>query len=98
MLNRPDKDKKAYESYGIISEIMPFSDKRELKVRFKIAELVDIKNLPEHGKELHGPTSEWVGMVFRATASICWNMLLSGQLNFPEVKVLFTENIIFNFI
>lgn len=43
-------------------------------------------------------TTEWVGMVFRATASICWNMLYGGQLSFEEVKVLFTENIIFNFI
>ncbi len=37
-------------------------------------------------------------MIFRASASICWNMLRGGQLNFEEVKVLFTENIIFNFI
>jgi hypothetical protein len=49
-------------------------------------------------EELKQKTTEWVGMVFRATASICWNMLLGSQLNFEEVKVLFTENIIFNFI
>jgi hypothetical protein len=49
-------------------------------------------------EEFKKKTTEWVGMVFRATASICWNMLYGGQLNFEEVKVLFTENIIFNFI
>ena len=37
-------------------------------------------------------------MVFRATASICWNMLLNDSLSFEEVKILFTENIIFNYI
>ena len=37
-------------------------------------------------------------MVFRTSASISWNMLLSGKLSFDEVKVLFTQNIIFNFI
>ena len=37
-------------------------------------------------------------MVFRATASISWNMLLNKNLTFEEVKVLFTENIIYNFI
>jgi len=37
-------------------------------------------------------------MVYRATASICWNMLLNNYLNFDEVKILFTENIVFNFI
>jgi hypothetical protein len=37
-------------------------------------------------------------MVYRATASICWNMLLNNSLSFEEVKILFTENIIFNFI
>ena len=41
---------------------------------------------------------EWLGMVYRATASICWNMLLNNYLSFEEVKILFTENIIFNFI
>lgn len=37
-------------------------------------------------------------MVYRATASICWNMLLNNYLTFDEVKILFTENIVFNFI
>ena len=36
--------------------------------------------------------------MYRATASICWNMLLNNYLNFEEVKILFTENIVFNFI
>ena len=41
---------------------------------------------------------EWLGLVYRATASICWNMLSNNLLNFDETKILFTENIIFNFI
>ena len=48
--------------------------------------------------ELKIETAEWLGMVYRATASICWNMLLNNYLSFEEVKILFTENIIFNFI
>lgn len=43
-------------------------------------------------------TSEWLGNVYRATASICWNMLLNSLLTFDEIKILFTENIVFNFI
>jgi hypothetical protein len=87
-------------NYGLISEIMPFSDKREAKVRFTISDLMDkdqiIANLqPE---DLESKVTEWVGMVFRACASICWNMLQNKSLNFEEVKVLFTENIIYNFI
>ena len=42
--------------------------------------------------------SEWLGIVYRATASISWNMLQNQLLNYSETKVLFTENIIFNYI
>lgn len=80
---------------------MPYSDKREIKVRYKIADLIEKNDLTEKQipfNELKLKTTEWVGMIFRATASICWNMLLGNQLNFDEVKVLFTENIIYNFI
>ncbi len=31
-------------------------------------------------------------------ASMCWNMMLNGFLNFEETKILFTENIIYNYI
>jgi hypothetical protein len=34
-------EKKTYGHYGIISEIMPFSDKREIKVRYKIVDLME---------------------------------------------------------
>lgn len=85
--------KKGYESYGIISEVMPFSDKREIKVRYKITDLLEsgdgnIQNM--NLKEWKSKITEWIGMVFRATASICWNMLLNDSLNFEEVKILFT--------
>jgi hypothetical protein len=78
---------------------MPFSDKREIKVKFRITDL--IAKISDNGidfSELKIKTTEWLGLVYRATASICWNMLLNGFLNFEEVKVLFTENIIYNFI
>lgn len=84
ILNKKEKEKKSYASYGIISEIMPFSDKREMKVRFRIFDLLDSTDLE---KQLpialvKSKTTEWVGMVYRATASICWNMLLGGSLTF----------------
>ena len=31
-------------------------------------------------------------------ASMCWNMMLNGFLNYEETKILFTENIIYNYI
>jgi hypothetical protein len=43
-------------------------------------------------------TIEWIGDVFRMVASMCWNMMLNGFLNFEETKILFTENIIYNYI
>jgi hypothetical protein len=62
---------------------MPFSDKREVKVRFTIADLIGSKKLTEMDtKDIKVVVTEWVGMVFRATASICWNMLVGNSLNF----------------
>ncbi len=49
-------------------------------------------------ENLKSETAEWLGQVYRATASICWNMLINNYLNFDEVKILFTENIVFNFV
>ena len=43
-------------------------------------------------------TIEWIGDVFRMVASMCWNMMLNGFLNYEESKILFTENIIYNYI
>lgn len=41
ILNKKEKnERKTYGHYGIISEIMPFSDKRQIKVRYKIADLM----------------------------------------------------------
>lgn len=76
---------------------MPYSDRREIKVKFKIS---DILNMAEQSRmdDLKLETAEWLGQVYRATASICWNMLLNNYLSFEEVKILFTENIIFNFV
>lgn len=89
LLNEKDK-KRAYSNYGILSEIMPFSDKREIKVRFTINDLTVNEEPSLTVEKLKPKITEWLGMVFRATASICWNMLLNGSLNFEEVKVLFT--------
>lgn len=63
---------------------MPFSDKREMKVRFKIIDLMEKKEINKdlNMADFKSNTTEWVGMVFRATASICWNMLYGGQLSF----------------
>lgn len=82
-------------SYVILSEILPYSDRREMKVKFRISDLIKDGTTQV---DMKTEASEWLGMVYRATASICWNMLLNNYLNFEEVKVLFTENIVFNFI
>jgi hypothetical protein len=68
-----------------------------MKVKFKLSDLVK-KDPNVKCADMRIETSEWLGMVYRATASICWNMLLNNFLNFEEVKILFTENIVFNFI
>ena len=36
--------------------------------------------------------------MFRTVASVCWNMRFNAYLNFDETKILFTENIIYNYI
>jgi hypothetical protein len=63
-------------------------------VKFRIPDISEETSMVDLKLE----TAEWLGMVYRATASICWNMLLNNYLSFEEVKILFTENIIFNFI
>jgi hypothetical protein len=68
-----------------------------MKVKFKISDIVG-KEDTLGASDMRAETSEWLGMVYRATASICWNMLLNNTLGFDEVKILFTENIVFNFI
>lgn len=40
--------------------------------------------------EISKIAEEWLGLVYRATASICWNMLSNHLLNFEETKILFT--------
>ena len=82
-------------NYGLLTQILPYSDRREIKVKFGIP---DLTKIADDLTELRQETTEWLGMVYRATASICWNMLANAYLSFEEVKVLFTENIIFNFI
>jgi hypothetical protein len=76
---------------------LPYSDRREIKVKFKIS---DILTMADKNKvdQIKVETAEWLGQVYRATASICWNMLINNSLSFEEVKILFTENIIFNFV
>lgn len=81
----------------ILSEILPHSDRREMKVKFKISDIMS-KDVGLITNEMTIETSEWLGQVYRATASICWNMLLNNYLTFDEVKILFTENIVYNFI
>jgi len=49
-------------------------------------------------EELHTITQCWIGTLYRSTASTCWNLLNTGQLSFEETKILFTENIIYNYI
>jgi len=59
-----------------------------MKVKFKISDIVNKEEFKD--EDLKTPTAEWLGQVYRATASICWNMLLNNYLNFEEVKILFT--------
>jgi hypothetical protein len=40
------------------------------------------KNAQLDVKALEQITTEWIGDVFRMVASMCWNMLLNGFLNF----------------
>lgn len=82
----------------MLSEILPYSDRREIKIKFPIEEMVSHYKGKEEEMDLVKVSEEWLGLVYRATASICWNMLSNGLLTFDETKILFTENIIFNFI
>jgi hypothetical protein len=93
----PNQKADEKSSYAILSEILPHSDRREMKVKFKISDLIG-KDVSLNNSEMTVETSEWLGQVYRATASICWNMLLNNYLTFDEVKILFTENIVYNFI
>lgn len=36
--------------------------------------------------------------MYRATASVSWNILQNQLLTFDQTKILFTENIIYNYI
>ena len=94
----PNPQNNKGNNYGVLTEILPYSDRREIKVEFKVDDIVKLAVQKDKREELLKETSEWLGMVYRATASICWNMLVNNYLNFDEVKILFTENIIFNFI
>ena len=49
-------------------------------------------------QEVSSITEYWIGSVYRSTASVCWNLLNTGQLSFEETKILFTENIVYNYI
>lgn len=73
----------------ILSEILPYSDRREIKVKFRISDILVLAE-QERMDDLKAETTEWIGQVYRATASICWNMLLNNYLSFEEVKILFT--------
>jgi hypothetical protein len=52
-----------------------------MKVKFKISDIVKQEENFTND-DIRTETSEWLGMVYRATASICWNMLLNNSLNF----------------
>jgi hypothetical protein len=60
-------------------------------------EYYQIKKITEEG-DAFMLTRHWLGSVYRATASICWNLLSNHELSFDEGKILFTENIIYNLI
>ena len=86
------------KNYSILSEILPYSDRREIKIKISAEDILTYYQGKGEKKELIHIAEEWLGLVYRATASICWNMLSNNLLNFDETKILFTENIIFNFI
>lgn len=64
-----------------------------MKVKFKISDIMS-KDVGLITNEMTIETSEWLGQVYWATASICWNMLLNNYLTFDEIRILFTENIV----
>jgi hypothetical protein len=94
---REIEDKK---NYSILTQILPYSDKREMKIKIALEEIMEyyqLRKINDEG-EASTLTRHWLGSVYRATASICWNLLSNHQLSFDEAKVLFTENIIYNLI
>jgi hypothetical protein len=93
-----EKDIEQKKNYSILSEILPYSDRREIKVKISIEDILAQYKSKEESVEPMKVTEEWLGLVYRATASICWNMLSNHLLSFDETKILFTENIIYNFI
>jgi hypothetical protein len=93
-----DKEIEPRKNYAILSEILPYSDRREIKIKFSVEDIFAYYKSKGESMEVSKMTEEWLGMVFRATASICWNMLSNNLLTFDETKILFTENIIYNFI
>ena len=63
---------------------MPYTDRREYKILIDFQTFADDfpKNTQLELKALEQITTEWIGDVFRMVASMCWNMLLNGFLNF----------------
>ena len=51
-----------------------------MKVKFKLSDIIAGQSIDKI--DLSNETSEWLGNVYRATASICWNMLLNSLLTF----------------
>ena len=94
----PGKEVDQKKNYSILSEILPYSDRREIKIKISADDILNSYKNKGEKKEIMDITEEWLGLVYRATASICWNMLSNNLLTFDETKILFTENIIFNFI
>ena len=78
------------KNYSILSEILPYSDRREIKIKISAEDILSYYHIKGNKKELSQIAEEWLGLVYRATASICWNMLSNNLLNFDETKILFT--------
>jgi hypothetical protein len=97
MLNTENVDKK---NYSILTHILPYSDKRELKIKIPLEEVMEYYKIKQINDEQEASTlmKHWLGNVYRATASICWNLLSNHELSLEEAKILFTENIIYNMI
>lgn len=66
----------------MLSEILPYSDRREIKIKFAIDEMLTHYKGREEDIDINKITEEWLGLVYRATASICWNMLSNNLLTF----------------
>ena len=66
----------------MLSEIQPYSDRREIKIKFPVEDIVSYYKGKGETIEISKVAEEWVGLVYRATASICWNMLSNHLLTF----------------